>query len=339
MTTVTDESPGNSAASEGDGRHSAAGTEGIALDRSADERLRARHTLWIHVFTWMRNIGALIILFAAWQLWGTAIAQQHSQETLKKQFAATVHEAASPQARFSLLPASENLPVAPSGAVVAQLQIPKIGVSQYVVSGTAEDDLAKGPGHYVGTAEPGQAGNVAIAGHRTTHGAPFNRLAELAPGDPIYLTDLAGQRLTYVVALAPFAVSPSDVSVLTYFGDDRLTLTTCNPEYSAAQRLIVVSLFVSGPSAKLPVLPAHRVVASDGGVPQKVIISGEAGWNTGLIPVVLVEVGLLVALGLTNRRWSRYLTPGSRWLVLLPIWTAGLFILFQGLTGFLPAAA
>ena len=62
---------------------------------------------------------------------------------------------------------------------MAELQIPAIGVDQYVVVGTSETDLSKGPGHYVGSAMPGQAGNVAIAGHRTTHGAPFNRIGQL----------------------------------------------------------------------------------------------------------------------------------------------------------------
>ena len=71
---------------------------------------------------------------------------------------------------------------------MAKLQIPAIGLDEIVVSGTAESDLAKGPGHYVGTAAPGQAGNVAIAGHRTTNGAPFNRLGQLAIGDKIFLT-------------------------------------------------------------------------------------------------------------------------------------------------------
>ena len=82
---------------------------------------------------------------------------------------------------------------------------------------------------------------MAIAGHRTTHGAPFNRLAELAVGDPVDLTTSSGHRLTYIVSAAPVAVSPKDVTVLNDFRDDRLTLTTCNPEYSAIQRLIVVA--------------------------------------------------------------------------------------------------
>ena len=61
---------------------------------------------------------------------------------------------------------------------------PPSASTSIVVSGTDEGDLALGPGHYLGTAMPGQAGNVAIAGHRTTHGAPFNRLAALGAGRP-----------------------------------------------------------------------------------------------------------------------------------------------------------
>ena len=91
---------------------------------------------------------------------------------------------------------------------------------------------------------PGQAGNVAVAGHRTTHGAPFNRCcAELAVGDP----STSRPRRANV---SPTPSRPSgagiagDVTVLNNFGDDRLTLTTCNPEFSAAQRLIVVAAFL-----------------------------------------------------------------------------------------------
>lgn len=288
---------------------------------------------WVAVATWVRNIGALLILFAAWQLWGTAIAQHHTQDDLRHQFAARVHAAHPPPAGFTLAPVSATLPTVAEGSPVALLQIPKIGLSQVVVNGTATADLDKGPGHYIGTAQPGQAGNVAIAGHRTTHGAPFNRLAELAPGDPIYLTDLAGQRLTYVVAEAPYPVSPSNITVLSYFGDDRLTLTTCNPEFSAAQRLIVVAEYrPTGATRPAPLLhrraePLYRVVAS-----------GEAGFDVDLLPAVLVELAVLVGLGLTNRRWSAILGAQSRWVVLVPVWAALLYLLANSLTSFLPSS-
>jgi sortase A len=296
-------------------------------------RLRDEHrSFLITLCTWLRNIGVLMILFAGWQLWGTAIAQHHAQSTLKSQFDAKV-KAAPPKAGFTLTPASVELSQPPEGTVMALIQVPKIGIDQYVVSGTAEDDLAKGPGHYVGTAMPGQAGNVAIAGHRTTHGAPFNRLAELAPGDPIYLTTVTGQRLTYIVAQTPYPVSPSNTSVLNYFGDNRLTLTTCNPEFSASQRLIVVAAY-QPPGAAPRALPAHA-----NGTPVKVKATGEAGWNMTLMPLVLLELALLVALGLSNGRLGRLLGREGRWLVLVPIWLALLFALFQSLTSFLPAAA
>ena len=308
---------------------------GRRVGRHAVERtgLRDDHRRFlITLCTWLRNIGVLLILFAAWQLWGTAIAQHHVQADLRNQFNAKV-KAVQPKAGFILSPASADLPQPPDGTVMALLQVPAIGIDQYVVSGTSAGDLAKGPGHYLGTAMPGQAGNVAIAGHRTTHGAPFNRLAELAPGDPIYLTTDTGQRLTYVVAQTPYPVLPSTTSVLNDFGDNRLTLTTCNPEFSAAQRLIVIAEYQAPGSTTRPTL------ARGTGTPVNVEASGEAGWDMTLVPLVLLELGLLVALGLYNGRLGRLLGREGRWLVLAPIWLALLFALFQSLTSFLPAAA
>jgi sortase A len=302
--------------------------------RAHAKRMGRRREVLITASTWVRNIGALLILFAVWQLWGTAITQHHSQDALKQQFSARVH-AHAVTAGFSLVPATTPWSSPPDGIPIAVIDIPKINVSQVVVSGTNESDLSKGPGHYSGTAMPGQAGNIAIAGHRTTHGAPFNGLANLAPGDPIYLTDIYGHRMTYVVALTPYPVQPSNVSVLNYFGDNRLTLTTCNPEFSARQRLVVAAEYQPPVGAR----PAHPVALTNAGRPYRVTISGEAGWNTSLFPQVFAVVGLLLALGLTNRRWSRMLGRESRWLVLVPIWTALLVTLFQLLTNFLPAAA
>ncbi len=293
-----------------------------------DDRRRER---WLSVATWVRNIGALLILFAAWQLWGTAIQQHHSQAALAQQFHAKV-SSAPPKPGFTLAPASEQLTDPPDGTVMALLQIPAIGVSQYVVSGTDESDLALGPGHYHYTALPGQAGNVVIAGHRTTHGAPFNRLAELVPGDPMYLTTTTGQRLTYVVAMTPFAVSPEDVSVLNNFGDNRLTLTTCNPEYSAVQRLIVVAAYQPPGAAHAEPIDRGR------GTPVHLLPVDEGSWNLVLLPWVIVLFAALVALGLLNRRLSRFYGRPGRWLILAPVWVALLLALFETLTNFLPSS-
>ncbi len=287
----------------------------------------------IVVSSWISNIGVIILLFVAWQLWGTSIAQHHTQSALESQFQGEIHHpAVKPQPGFTLIPASTRIPDPPDGAPMAHLQIPKISLDQIVVSGTNEGDLAKGPGHYLGTAMPGQAGNVAIAGHRTTHGAPFNRLAELAIGDPIYLTTASGQQLTYIVSAVPVAVSPKDVTVLNNFGDDRLTLTTCNPEYSAVQRLIVVAAYLP-PGATHPV-----TIAKGTGKTYALAPAETSGWNTTLLPLVAVEVLALVGLGLTYRRLSKIYGKGTRWIILGPIWVALLIALFETLTNFLPAA-
>ena len=293
-----------------------------------DDRSRER---WLTVASWVRNIGAIILLFVAWQLWGTAITEHHSQEALKSQFETGVHRSVV-KSGFTLIPATTRLADPPDGTAMAQLQIPKIGLNQIVVSGTDEGDLAKGPGHYLGTAMPGQAGNVAIAGHRTTHGAPFNRLAELAVGDPIYLTTSSGQRLTYIVSAAPVAVSPKDVTVLNDFGDDRLTLTTCNPEYSAIQRLIVVAAYLP-PGATHP-----EAIAKGDGHPYDLAPSAASGWNTNLLPIVFLEIGALVALGLLYRRLATAFGREGRWIILVPVWLALLLALYETLTNFLPAA-
>jgi sortase A len=214
------------------------------------------------------------------------------------------------------------------GSVVAHLQIPAIGLDEYVVSGTAEAELAMGPGHYIGSAAPGQAGNVAIAGHRTTNGAPFNRLGQIVPGNQIYLTTTSGERLTYIVSQAPQPVSPSDVTVLDNYGDNRITLTTCNPEYSAAQRLVVVGELQQPSPPKAD--PAKKTA-------YHIVDAATASWDFGLLPVVVLEVGVLMLLALTNRRFAVWYGGVGRWFVLVPIWTVGLYLLYGTLTTFLPA--
>jgi sortase A len=304
--------------------------EADAPPRSARRR-RAHHAGWITVYTWMSIVGAIILLFVGWQLWGTSISQHHAQDQLKSQFDAAVkahHPPKSTKAGPALIPAGENLPNPPDGTVIAHLQIPAIGLDEYVVSGSNASDLSKGPGHYVGTAMPGQAGNVAVAGHRTTNGAPFNRIGQLAPGDKVLLTTLTGEHLTYVVSAAPVSVSPRDVSVLNYFGDNRITLTTCTPEFSAAQRLIVVGQLRGSVAAPAPAKDVTYHVAN----------SANASWNWSLLPAVGVEVCLLLLLGLSYRRFNDWFGHTSRWIVLVPLWVAGLYLLFDSLTKFLPAS-
>jgi LPXTG-site transpeptidase (sortase) family protein len=290
------------------------------------------HSGWFKFFTWLEVIGAIMILFVVWQLWGTSIAQGRAQDQLKTQFDALRAHHHPPKATAagpSLIAAGVRSPAPPDGSVVAELQIPAIGVDQYVVEGTTTDDLSKGPGHYTGTAAPGQAGNVAIAGHRTTHGAPFNRLGDLRKGDRIILTSTSDETLTYIVAGTPAAVSPGDVSVLNYFGDDRITLTTCNPEFSSTQRLIAVGELKAKDSKPVK-LPKH--------VAYHVSNTGTNSWEWSLLPVVGIEVCLLVLLGMTYRRFDFWFGRVGQWIILVPLWAVGLYLLFDTLTKFLPAS-
>jgi sortase A len=112
----------------------------------------------------------------------------------------------------------------------------------FVVEGVALSDLRRGPGHYPDSQAPGQPGNLAIAGHRTTYGAPFAALDELVPGDAVHVVDRDGARWLYRVREQRI-VAPSALWVVGPDPLDRggawLTLTTCHPRFSAAQRLIV----------------------------------------------------------------------------------------------------
>lgn len=132
----------------------------------------------------------------------------------------------------------------PIGHGLTRLRIPKIGVDVIVVEGTTPSALRAGAGHYVGTPLPGAVGNVAIAGHRTTFGRPFNRLDEIRAGDEVLLDSPTTEYVYRAVpsfdgAANPHAVNPTDVDVIGNLGPGHfLTLTTCTPKGSAAQRLI-----------------------------------------------------------------------------------------------------
>jgi len=141
-------------------------------------------------------------------------------------------------------------PPAEDGDAIAQIRIPRIGITKTVVEGVSTEALKAGPGHYPGTPLPGQAGNSAIAGHRTTYGAPFFRLDELEADDLIYVTTLQGSFVYRVVE--QLIVAPSDVWVLDPTIDNRLTLTTCHPRYSARQRLIIVAELIGEPAESDP---------------------------------------------------------------------------------------
>ncbi len=118
---------------------------------------------------------------------------------------------------------------------------PVVSSTLVVIGGVTVADLQRGPGHYPDTAMPGEDGNFAVAGHRVTYGRPFFRLDEIEPGDEIHVVDRDGERFVYEVASSE-VVGPYDGWVLDEdpleTGEPTLTLTTCHPRFSAAERLV-----------------------------------------------------------------------------------------------------
>lgn len=250
--------------------------------------------------------GILILAFVAYQLWGTGFYEARQQSSLKADFrqeaaaraASTRTDPTPPTGTPTSTPTPTAPPVPPPGDAVAIIRIPEVGVDHAVVQGVGRPDLRKGPGHYPDTPLPGQLGNAAIAGHRTTYGAPFNRLDELSPGDPITVTTLAGEYKYTVKGLQ--VVRPSDVSVLDPHPDPdnegqplaTLTLTTCNPKYSAAQRLVVTAVLDAPESPPPAPAPAAAAVVA------KPVVHLDApgpSWGTGHDRLVLAAWAAILA--------------------------------------------
>ena len=139
---------------------------------------------------------------------------------------------------------------APGSNAYARLRIGRIGVDEVIIeptsanarhAGPSSADLRLGVAHYPSSAPLGATGNAALAGHRTTWGAPFADLDRLRPGDTIITNTLSGS-FTYVVNALPFVVDDEDWTVVADTpGVATLTLTTCHPRGSSRQRLIITA--------------------------------------------------------------------------------------------------
>ena len=225
----------------------------------------------------MIGMGSLILLFLVYQLAFTnlltARAQSAASDALEVRFAELRAE---PAEAVEVIPDLPELPgegvdnpeqgeapenqVTPRaepisffpedapelGTEIGRIVIPKIELDLVVVEGVDRDNLRRGPGHMPWTPMPGQVGNTVISGHRVTNGAPFFSLDELEPGDEILVETVTGTH-TYVVR-EQFSVLPTDVWVTNSRPGAWLTLTTCNPRFSARERLITVAELVDGPN-------------------------------------------------------------------------------------------
>lgn len=275
------------------------------------------------------TVGLLILAFVAYQLWGTGIWANRSQNDLTRQF---------DQAREAYLgtppPGDGTAPAPPipaEGQAGGVVKIPKIGVDWVFVEGVTRDDLKKGPGHYPETPYPGTLGNAAIAGHRTTYGAPFYEINELEPGDRIIVETAAG---TFTYAMTEqLIVRPDQVEVVANTPDAELTLTSCHPRYSAAQRIVVKAKLVPDESAQPAPPPPRPTVAADAPTALDEALGGDPASRGPAIAWGLAAAAVGGLWWWAFRRWRHPLT----WIAGFIPFTIPLFFFYVYLERLLPA--
>jgi sortase A len=196
-------------------------------------------------------VGVGVVLFVAWTLWGTGyFYTAHQQKVLSQQFDAIPQFHPKPHAAPGPPPGYCPDHCGP-GDGAFRIRIPSIGVNFMVIEGVSEADLEKGPGHYPSCRPgfpgplcthfhevwPGEEGRVIISGHRTTYLAPFYNLDRMKQGDKIMLETKWG---TFIYQLDREQAVPANTTsiVIQKSGVHQLVLTTCNPKFSASQRLI-----------------------------------------------------------------------------------------------------
>ncbi|MDQ4090067.1 MAG: class E sortase [Actinomycetota bacterium] len=288
------------------------------------------------------SVGVLILLFVVYQLWGTGLAHDRAQKSLRSEFARQLAApaAADPVVTTPGAPAPTTTVPAPleEGRPAGAITIPKIGLDGIIVEGVGVEELKMGVGHYPDTKMPGEKGNAALAGHRTTYGHPFNRLDELNNGDEISVTTRAGT-FRYAVSEKK-VVTPEAVEVLDDTPDNRITLTTCHPKYSAEQRLIIVGI-LQGPPIDEPTVPAGTTATTAPPRSSELAagidrpgLSGAGAANRPAIAWGIIAASIWLAAWAVGR-WS-----GRRWtayIVGAPIFFVALFVFFENVARLLPA--
>jgi len=288
------------------------------------------------------SVGVLILLFVVFQLWGTGVTHDRAQKSLRSEFArqlATPAAAEPAQAAPNAVAPPTTAPAPPvEGKPAGAIVIPKIGLDGIIVEGVGVEDLKKGVGHYPDTRMPGETGNAALAGHRTTYGAPFNRVDELIKGDEITVTTTAGT-FRYAVTESRI-VTPETVEVLDDTTDNRLTLTTCHPKLSAEKRLIVIAQLMGAPLGAPPA-PAGTTPTTNPPRSSELAagidrpgLSGAAAANRPAIAWAILAASVWLAAWAVGR-WS-----GRRWtayIVGTPIFLVTLFVFFENVARLLPA--
>lgn len=248
--------------------------------------------------------GVVLLFFTAYLLWGTGVYTKQEQKRAAQVVANSPIVTEEKLASGEIPAARPDSPVE-VGDPLFTLKIPKIGLESVVVQGVGRDELRKGPGLFsdcrsgdssdcvTDAKYPGEAGNVPVSGHRTTYGAPFFRLNELKKGDVI---DFVSGRVRYRYRMREQKIvdPTAGFGVVEQHGRDEVTLTTCHPRFSAAQRLIVHGDYegaslVAGVSA--PIRPdGDPAPRSSPVVPTDVLILGG-----------VATASMLCAMGLSKR--------------------------------------
>ncbi len=287
--------------------------------------------------------GVLVLLFIPYLLWGTGIITARAQSELRQQFAAAqkqhhadvnLHSRTHPLGAPTLAP---TIAAPAAGQPVGIISIPKISLDMAIVEGTDAEQLRSGPGHYPGTPLPGEQGNVAIAGHRTTYLHPFYNLNELVPGDDIDILTVQG--LFEYQVMSSQAVDPTDVAVVAPTPTPMLTLTTCNPRYSASQRLVVQAKLVADvlggvPAPSTKPKPTSSTTAGRSVVAADAPVSGNWWLAVGLgLAVAALAIGVWI---FTKRfRGGRRVAVAAGGTI---VWLGVVYLFFGALAPLLPAS-
>lgn len=215
------------------------------------------------------GISSLIALFLVYQLFVTDLINARSQAAadrelelslIQRRASTTSTTTTDGTAAVEPVPVLQTELAVAEGDPLARIEIPKIELDDVVFEGVGRDTLRLGPGHMPDTPVPGQPGNAVISGHRTTYGAPFSDLDLLMAGDEIRIETALGVNIYEVRDV--LIVAPTDVWVAEDKPGAWLTLTTCHPRFSAAQRLIVQAELIDGPNLDY----VETMVASAAGV-------------------------------------------------------------------------
>ena len=238
------------------------------VDARRTPRARARVSVVGVIGELLITAGVVVMLFLGWYVWLndiiTGSAQQDAAQEIQEQLRADFERdrgsaEPEPEPVDPETPRDPGEPVVgtapPEGEAFGALIVPRFGEDyvRTIASGvdlqTVLNNSRLGVGHYMETQMPGEVGNFALAAHRTTYGAPFADIAELRAGDNIYVETREGwyeysfRNLEYVWPTAVQVLEPVPQAPQVEASDRILTLTSCNPRFSAAERIIAYAVF------------------------------------------------------------------------------------------------